>query len=79
MARKLDSRSTPVRSLGHDGATRPNLPTAELDCFSRDEEKRPTILRHPRDPTMDLNLAWKGQDEQAGRTSGGTAGEGFPP
>jgi hypothetical protein len=29
--------STPVRSLGHDGATRSNIPTAVLDSFVRDE------------------------------------------
>src|SRR6185503_13479625 len=59
--------ATPVRSLGHDGATRPNIPTAELESFVRDEEKRPTILRYPRDPTLDPQLVWKGKDEQDGR------------
>jgi adenine-specific DNA-methyltransferase len=59
--------ATPVRSLGHEGATRPNIPTAELESFVRDEEKRPTILRYPRDPTLDPQLVWKGKDEQDGR------------
>jgi len=58
--------STPVRSLSHDGATRPNIPTAELESFARAEEKRPTILRYPRDPTLDPQLVWKGKDEQDG-------------
>jgi adenine-specific DNA-methyltransferase len=67
VADKLKSRATPVRSLEHDGATRPNIPTAELESFVRDEEKRPTILRYPRDPTLDPQLVWKGKDEQDGR------------
>jgi adenine-specific DNA-methyltransferase len=58
--------ATPVRSLGHGGATRPNIPTAELESFVKDEEKRPTILRYPRDPTLDPQLVWKGKDEQDG-------------
>ena len=58
--------STPVRSLSHDGATRPNIPTAELESFARAEEKRPTIVRYPRDPTLDPQLVWKGKDEQDG-------------
>jgi adenine-specific DNA-methyltransferase len=68
MADKMKATpATPVRSLGHEGATRPNIPTAELESFVRDEEKRPTILRYPRDPTLDPQLVWKGKDEQDGR------------
>src|SRR2546422_11621985 len=63
----MPDKITPVRSLGHDGATRPNIPTAELESFVKDEEKRPTILRYPRDPTVDPQLVWKGKDEQDGR------------
>jgi len=63
----MSDKITPVRSLGHDGASRPNIPTAELESFVRDEEKRPTILRYPRDPTLDPQLVWKGKDEQDGR------------
>src|SRR2546426_3542608 len=59
--------ATPVRALGHEGATRPNIPTAELESFVRDEEKRPKILRYPRDPTLDPQLVWKGKDEQDGQ------------
>jgi adenine-specific DNA-methyltransferase len=59
--------ATPVRSLGHDGVSRPNIPTAELESFVKDDEKRPTILRYPRDPTLDPQLVWKGKDEQDGR------------
>jgi adenine-specific DNA-methyltransferase len=63
----MAEKVTPVRSLGHEGATRPNIPTAELESFVRDEEKRPTILRYLRDPTLDPQLVWKGKDEQDGR------------
>jgi adenine-specific DNA-methyltransferase len=60
------AKTTPVRSLAHKGSTRPNIPTAELESFVKDEEKRPTILRYPRDPTLDPQLVWKGKDEQDG-------------
>jgi adenine-specific DNA-methyltransferase len=56
--------STPVRATTHDGDTRPNIPTAELESFARPEEKRPTIVRYPRDPSLDPQLVWKGKDEQ---------------
>ncbi len=56
--------ATPVRSIGHDGASRTNIPTAELESCVKDEEKRPAIVRYPRDPTLDPQLVWKGKDEQ---------------
>ena len=59
--------ATPVRALDHPGATRPNIPTAELESFARPEEKRPATVRYPRDPTLDPQLVWKGKDEQDGR------------
>jgi adenine-specific DNA-methyltransferase len=58
--------STPVRAFDHKGDTRANIPTAELESFARPEEKRPTIVRYPRDPTLDPQLVWKGKDEQDG-------------
>src|SRR3954471_15915226 len=60
------SPATPVRSLPHNGDTRTNIPTAELESFVTDDEKRPKILRYPRDPTLDPQLVWKGKDEQDG-------------
>jgi adenine-specific DNA-methyltransferase len=67
MADKMKPRTaTPVRALDHPGETRANIPTAELESFVRTEEKRPTILRYPRDPTLDPQLVWKGKDEQDG-------------
>jgi adenine-specific DNA-methyltransferase len=54
---------TPIRDIRHV-ETRPNIPTAELESFVVDEEKRPTIVRYPRDTTLDPQLVWKGKDEQ---------------
>ncbi len=55
---------TPVRATTHPGDTRSNIPTAELESFARPEEKRPTIVRYPRDPSLDPQLVWRGKDEQ---------------
>jgi adenine-specific DNA-methyltransferase len=55
---------TIVRATTHPSETRPNIPTAELESFARPEEKRPTIVRYPRDTTLDPQLVWKGKDEQ---------------
>jgi adenine-specific DNA-methyltransferase len=58
---------TIVRATTHPSETRPNIPTAELESFARPEEKRPAIVRYPRDPTLDPQLVWKGKDEQDGQ------------
>jgi adenine-specific DNA-methyltransferase len=63
MAEKI-RRPTPVRQTTHPSDSRPNIPTAELESFARPEEKRPAIVRYPRDPTLDPQLVWKGKDEQ---------------
>ena len=55
---------TVVRSTTHPSDTRSNIPTAELESFARPEEKRPAIVRYPRDTTLDPQLVWKGKDEQ---------------
>ncbi len=55
---------TIVRATTHPSESRPNIPTAELESFARPEEKRPAIVRYPRDPTLDPQLVWKGKDEQ---------------
>jgi len=41
-----------------------NIPTAQLESFAEDAEKRPTKLLYPRDPSLDPQLVWKGKDEQ---------------
>ena len=63
MADRMIKR-TIVRSTTHPSVTRPNIPTAELESFARPEEKRPTTVRYPRDPSLDPQLVWKGKDEQ---------------
>jgi adenine-specific DNA-methyltransferase len=65
MGDKLRAK-TPVRQTTHPSDSRSNIPTAELESFGRPEEKRPAIVRYPRDPTLDPQLVWKGKDEQDG-------------
>ena len=55
MAEKMKPR-TIVRATTHPSESRPNIPTAELESFARPEEKRPAIVRYPRDPTLDPQL-----------------------
>ena len=62
MADKL-KRPTSVRATTH-ADTRSNIPTAELESFARPDEKKPTIVRYPRNPDLDPQLVWKGKDEQ---------------
>lgn len=67
MAEKIRPKpATIVRQTTHPSDSRPNIPTAELESFARPEEKRPAIVRYPRDPTLDPQLVWKGKDEQDG-------------
>ncbi|MDQ3937409.1 MAG: hypothetical protein M3253_01870 [Chloroflexota bacterium] len=60
IARRATARNTPVRAYPHPSDSRPNIPTAELESFTRPEEKRPATVRYPRDPTLDPQLVWKG-------------------
>jgi adenine-specific DNA-methyltransferase len=53
-----------VDATVHRGATRTNIPTAELESFAEDDEKKPTMLLFARDPSLDPQLVWKGKDEQ---------------
>ena len=66
MADKVRGKTlkTPVRSNHHPSDSRSNIPTAELESFARPDEKRPAIVRYPRDTTLDPQLVWKGKDEQ---------------
>jgi adenine-specific DNA-methyltransferase len=43
---------------------RKNIPTEELRDFVEEQEQKPTIVRYPRDPSLDPQLVWKGKDEQ---------------
>jgi len=66
MPRKLDKPATPtpVTANRHPKDHRVNIPTAELESFSRDEERSPKMILYPRDPSLDPQLVWKGKDEQ---------------
>jgi adenine-specific DNA-methyltransferase len=67
MARSTSGNKTngliPVDNLKHQDR-RPNIPTEELRDFVAEDEKRPTTLFYPRDPSLDPQLVWKGKDEQ---------------
>ncbi|MDA8201203.1 MAG: hypothetical protein M0Z49_00275, partial [Chloroflexi bacterium] len=56
--------NTPIEATRHTGDRRVNIPTAQLESFAEDAEKRPTKLRYPRDPSLDPQLVWKGKDDQ---------------
>jgi adenine-specific DNA-methyltransferase len=64
VADKIKPKEIAVRATTHPGDTRSNIPTAELESFARPEEKRPAIVRYPRNPDLDPQLVWKGKDEQ---------------
>src|SRR5439155_9252543 len=67
MARKRGKKTTgpiPVEATKHPTDTRANIPTAELESFAEEDERKPTTLVYPRDPTLDPQLVWKGKDEQ---------------
>jgi adenine-specific DNA-methyltransferase len=55
---------TKVDATKHAKDTRSNIPTAELEKFAEEDEKKPTTLLYPRDPSLDPQLVWKGKDEQ---------------
>ncbi len=57
------SSSTPITSHTHQDK-RANIPTEELRDFVADEEREPTTLLYPRDPSLDPQLVWTGKDEQ---------------
>ncbi|MGE3956484.1 MAG: site-specific DNA-methyltransferase [Vicinamibacterales bacterium] len=60
---KKKSGPTPVESIKHKDA-RVNIPTEELRDFVADDERAPTTMLYPRDPSLDPQLVWKGKDEQ---------------
>ena len=54
----------PVEATKHTKASRKNIPTAELEAFAKDAERKPATVLYPRDPSLDPQLVWKGKDEQ---------------
>src|SRR5260370_39349547 len=61
---KNQMKRTRVETTVHDEAHRSNIPTTELGSFLSDQEKEPTSVLYPRDPSLDPQLVWKGKDEQ---------------
>ena len=66
MARKKKDRTPALPEIEanrhHD--TRKNIPTEELRDFVADDEAKPPPMLYPRDPSLDPQLVWKGEDEQ---------------
>jgi adenine-specific DNA-methyltransferase len=58
------SRPTRVEQTRHAGDQRMNIPTAETEAFAKEDEREPTKVLYPRDPSLDPQLVWKGKDEQ---------------
>src|SRR4051812_28885793 len=54
---------TQVEAVKHKDR-RPNIPTREQGAMVADDEAAPKTLLHPRDPSLDPQLVWKGKDEQ---------------
>ncbi len=57
----MDGRA--VAAVRHTDA-RVNIPTEELRDFVDEDERAPSTLLYPRDPSLDLQLVWTGKDEQ---------------
>ena len=62
-AKKTTKKKTPVEATKHKD-TRKNIPTEELSDFVKSDEKKPTKVAYPRDPSLDPQLVWKGKEEQ---------------
>lgn len=60
---KKPQGTTPIASVKHKDK-RANIPTEELRDFVADDEKAPKMVQYPRDPSLDLQLVWKGKAEQ---------------
>src|SRR5438477_1595210 len=61
---KKQKSPTEITSIRHTKDTRVNIPTEELRDFVAEDEKAPTAMLYPRDPSLDPQLVWKGKDEQ---------------
>jgi adenine-specific DNA-methyltransferase len=53
-----------VDATVHRNAKRTNIPTAELERFAEDDERKPSKVMYKRDTALDPQLVWKGKDEQ---------------
>lgn len=62
--RKNSNSSVAIDATRHPADTRPNIPTIELESFTKEAEKQPKTMLYPRDPSLDPQLVWKGKDQQ---------------
>jgi len=62
-AKRTTKKPTPVEATKHKDKRR-NIPTEELSDFVKSDERAPTKVLYPRDPSLDPQLVWKGKDEQ---------------
>lgn len=62
-AKRTTKKHTPVEATKHKDK-RKNIPTEELSDFVKSDERTPTKVLYPRDPSLDPQLVWKGKDEQ---------------
>ena len=64
MAKKSNNPKT-VEALKHDEATRKNIPTAEYQSVLQKAEQNPVRVAYERrNRDLDLQLVWRGKDEQ---------------
>jgi len=63
VAKRKKSGPTQVSAITH-ADDRTNIPTGELSEFVADDERRPTWLTYPRDPSVSPQLVWVGKDKQ---------------
>jgi adenine-specific DNA-methyltransferase len=63
VAKRKKSGPTQVSAITH-ADDRTNIPTGELAEFVADDERQPTWLTYPRDPSVSPQLVWVGKDEQ---------------
>src|SRR5437016_7861969 len=53
-----------VETLIHDESKRRNIPTAEYQSVLQKEQESPRTARYQRNPDLDLQLVWRGKDQQ---------------
>ncbi|CAN5439742.1 site-specific DNA-methyltransferase [soil metagenome] len=61
----MAKKKSAVEAFKHKD-TRTNIPTEELRDFVAENERVPSILRYPRDSSLDPQLVWNGKDLQDG-------------
>ena len=66
MPPKKQPEKSAVDAIRHN-EKRKNIPTEELRDFVVSDEHNPSLIRYPRDPSLDPQLVWKGKDEQDGK------------